>query len=157
MRKRVIGETPQAGVSEATDWLGPEHVAEVEVSSEDPAQPIESALVDDQGPGWRAASPGRQTIRLRFEPARRLERVRLVFVETGVARTQEYLLRWSSDGGRSYREIVRQQWNFNPQGSTSETETHRLDLAAVDVLELIITPDIAGGGAVASLAQLRVA
>lgn len=157
MRKRVIGETPQAGVSEATDWLGPEHVAEVEVSSEDPAQPIESALVDDQGPGWRAASPGRQTIRLRFEPARRLERVRLVFVETGVARTQEYLLSWSSDGGRSYREIVRQQWNFSPQGSTSETETHRLDLAAVDVLELSITPDIAGGEAFASLAQLRVA
>jgi hypothetical protein len=23
-------------------------------------------------------------------------------------------LRWSADGGHSFREIVRQQWNFNP-------------------------------------------
>ena len=71
-----------------------------------------------------------------------------------------YLLRWSADGGQSFREIVRQQWNFSPQASTSETEEHQVELAGVKVLELIITPDIGNDGnndAVASLAQLRVA
>jgi hypothetical protein len=33
----------------------------VEVTSEDPNFPIESALAASQGPGWRAAEPGEQT------------------------------------------------------------------------------------------------
>jgi hypothetical protein len=78
-------------------------------------------------------------------------------LELGTARTQEYVLRWSADGGRSFREIVRQQWNFSPQGTTRETEDHHIELPAVTVLELSIIPDISGGNAVASLAQLRLA
>jgi hypothetical protein len=78
-------------------------------------------------------------------------------LELGIARTQEYVLRWSADGGRSFREIVRQQWNFSPQGTTSETEDHHIELPVVTVLELSIIPDISGGNAVASLAQLRLA
>ena len=72
-------------------------------------------------------------------------------------RTQEYALRWSSDGGQSFREIVRQQWNFSPQGSTSESEDHRVELSDVTILELIIIPDTSGKIALASLAQLRLA
>jgi hypothetical protein len=66
-------------------------------------------------------------------------------------------LRWSPDGGQSFREIVRQQWNFSPQGATSETEDHHVELPAVTVLELIIIPDTSGENAFASLAQLRLA
>ena len=72
-------------------------------------------------------------------------------------RTQEYVLRWSADGGQSFREIVRQQWNFSPQGATSQTQDYRVELPAVTVLELSIVPDTSGGAAVASLAQLRLA
>lgn len=79
------------------------------------------------------------------------------FVEPGAERTQEYVLRWSSDRGQSFREIVRQQWNFSPQGATSEIEDHHVELPAVTVLELSIIPDISGGNAPASLAQLRLA
>lgn len=79
------------------------------------------------------------------------------YVESATPRTQEYVLRWSPDGGRSYREIVRQQWNFSPQGASSETEDHLVDLPAATALELIIIPDIGGGEAVASLARLRLA
>jgi hypothetical protein len=78
-------------------------------------------------------------------------------METRTERTQEYVLRWSPDGGQSYREIVRQQWNFSPEGTTSETEDHHVDLPAVTVLELSIIPDISGGNAIASLAQLLLA
>jgi hypothetical protein len=66
-------------------------------------------------------------------------------------------LRWSADGGRSFQEIVRQQWNFSPHGATRDTEDHRVDLPAVTVLELSIIPDASGGNARASLAQLRLA
>ena len=38
------------------------------------------------------------------------------------ARTQEFVLRWSPDGGNSVKEIVRQQWNFNPPDSIREVE-----------------------------------
>jgi hypothetical protein len=66
-------------------------------------------------------------------------------------------LRWSPDGGKSYQEIVRQQWNFSPLGATSEKEDYPVELAAVTVLELSIIPDISGKDAVASLEQLRLA
>lgn len=41
------------------------------------------------------------------------------FVEAADARTQEYVLRWSADGGQSSNDIVRQQWNFSPPGTIS--------------------------------------
>jgi hypothetical protein len=109
------------------------------------------------GAGWRAGGPGKQTIRLRFAHPQGLHGIRLNFVESVAQRTQEYVLRWSPDGGHSFREIVRQQWNFSPQGATAETEDHRVELAGVTVLELSITPDTSDQGAFASLAQLRIA
>jgi len=80
-----------------------------------------------------------------------------VFHEDQQARTQEFVLRWSPDGGQSYREIVRQQYNFSQPGMTREFEDYAVDLAGVTALELIIVPDISGGDARASLAQLRIA
>jgi hypothetical protein len=92
-----------------------------------------------------------------FAHPQRLQRIWLNFVEPRTERTQEYVLRWSPDSGQSFREIVRQQWNFSPQGATSETEDHHVELPAVTVLELSILPDTSGGNAFASLAQLRLA
>ena len=157
MRKRIIGPRRQDASLADRDWLDAEALAEVEVTSEDPEHPIESALLPQGGSGWRAAEPGKQTIRLVFATPQQLRRIWLVFAESAVERTQEYVLRWSSDGGRSFREIVRQHWNFSPQGATRETEDHRVELSGVVVLELIIIPDTSGKIAFASLAQLRLA
>ena len=157
MRKRIINPIQQETASLDQDWLNLEGLAEVEVTSEDAAHPIESALLPDRASGWRAAGPGKQIIRLRFSNPQRLRRIRLNFVEPRTERTQEYVLRWSPDGGQSYREIVRQQWNFSPQGATRETEDLHVELPAVTVLELSIIPDISGGNALASLAKLRLA
>ena len=160
MRKRLIADIRPASPPAPAEWLRLDEVAEVEISSEDAAYPIEGALVPGQNSGWRAAVPGSQTIRLLFASPQRVRRIQIDFVETSAQRTQEYLLRWSTDGGQSFREVVRQQWNFSPQASTSETEEHQVELAGVKMLELIITPDIGNHGnndAVASLAQLRVA
>ena len=157
MRKRIIAPNRQEAVPPDQDWLNVEDLALVEITSEEAAHPIESALLSGGTPGWRAADPGKQTIRLLFTQPQPLRRIWLNFVEDHAERTQEYVLRWSADGGQSYREIVRQQWNFSPQGATSETEDLHVELSAVTVLELSIIPDTSGGNAIASLAQLRLA
>lgn len=157
MRKRLIGD-PQPDAQQAPPaWLRLDELAEVEISSEDAAWPIESALLPGTGGGWRASLPGRQTIRLIFARPQRLQRIHLRFVEQARQRTQEYLLRWSGDGGHSFHDIVRQQWNFDPRGASTQTEQHQVDLAAVAILELIVTPDIADTQAIASLAEMRLA
>jgi hypothetical protein len=158
MRKKIIATTAQQETSPPDlEWLDLDDLVEVEVTSEDASHPIESALLPGQGPGWRAATPGEQIIRLLFSRPQRLQRIWLNFEETQVERTQEYILGWSPDGGQSFQEIVRQQWNFSPAGSTSEIEDLRVELPAVTVFELCIIPDISGGDALASLGQLRLA
>jgi hypothetical protein len=157
MRKRIITQAPRGTASSEQDWLKVEELAEVEITSEDSGHPIESALLPGGSSGWRAAGPGAQTIRLVFSQPQRLRRISLAFEETHAERTQEYVLRWSPDGGDSFREIVRQQWNFDPRGATREAEDHHVDLPAVTVLELSIVPDTSGGNAIASLAQMRLA
>jgi hypothetical protein len=156
MRKRIITPTAETirSQSRAEGWLGVESIATVEITSEDKDYPIESAFVLENKLGWRAAESGTQTIRLLFDQPQRLKRIRLVFDEKDSARTQEFVLRWSSDGN-SFREIVRQQWNFGPPETTREVEEYQVDLTGVTVLELTIVPNISGGTARASLMSLR--
>ena len=155
MRKRLITPIPQDAPSVDEGWLDLDHAAVVEVTSEEKEYPVESALVLGEMRGWRAADSGTQTIRLIFDEPQRLTRIALVFEETETERTQEFVLRWSPDGGRSFREIVRQQWNFSPPKTIREVEEYRVELSDVTVLELVIVPDISGGAARASLRSLR--
>lgn len=154
MHKRIIDYDTQVVPSDR-DWLDLERLARVEVSSEEDAFPIESALLPRHGAGWRAAQAGAQTIRLLFDAPQRLRQIWLVFNEGDRERTQEFVLKWSRDGGQSFQELLRQQWTFSPPGTTREIEDYRVDLAGVTVLELTIVPDISGGSARASLEQMR--
>jgi hypothetical protein len=144
VRKHLISETPRSTQPSDQGWLNLDRAASVEVTSEENGYPIESALLADETRAWRAARPGTQTIRLVFE-------------DTENTRTQEFVLRWSSDAGRSFREIVRQQWNFSPSGSVRETEDYAVELSEVRILELIVVPDKSPSEARASLANLRLA
>ena len=155
MRKRLITPSPQDVPSRDEGWLDLERLAVIEVTSEDKDYPVESALVTGETRGWRAADSGTQTIRLIFDQPQRLTRISLVFEESETERTQEFVLRCSPDGGRSFREIVRQQWNFSPPNSIREVEEYRVELSDVTVLELVIVPDISRGTARASLKSLR--
>lgn len=157
MRKRIIDSLDQDAAPSAPSWLNMEDIAEVEVTSENPAHPIESALLPGFTSGWHAAGPGKQMIRLLFAQPQPLNRILLKFEDHSAERTQQYVLRWSGDRGQSFHEIVRQQWNFSPSGSPTETEIHDVELPAVAVLELSIIPDISGGSAIATLEQLRLA
>jgi hypothetical protein len=157
MRKRIINQDPQNVAPVDYSWLDLQRLAQVEVTSEDAANPIEAALIPSVGSGWRAAQAGEQTIRLLFDESQKVRRIQLLFHEDQQARTQEFMLRWSPDAGQSYREIVRQQYNFSPPGMTREFEDYTVDLVGVTALELRIVPDISGGDARASVAQLRIA
>jgi len=156
MRKRIIPNRSEAQAPSEGDWLDLEQLAEAEITSEDPAYPIEDALVRSGSSGWRAADAGEQAIRLVFPNPRRIEKVWLHFVEPDRERTQQFVLRWSPDDGKTMHEVVRQQWNFHPQGAREEVEDIHLGVPGVTLLELLIIPDISGGGARASLAELRV-
>jgi hypothetical protein len=156
MRKRLITPIPQAGTHRDEGWMDLDREAVVEVTSEEKEYPVEAALVAGEMRGWRAADSGTQTIRLIFDKPQRLTRIALVFEETDIERTQEFVLRWSGDGGRSFREIVRQQWNFSPPSSIREVEEYQVEISDVTVIELVIVPDISRGSARASLKSLRV-
>jgi F5/8 type C domain len=155
MRKRLVTPSPQASAPRDEGWMALDREAVVEVTSEEKEYPVEAAL-DLQGTrGWRASDSGTQTIRLRFDKPQRLTRILLDFEETQTQRTQEFVLRCSPDGGRSFREIVRQQWNFSPPDTIREVEEYQVELSGVTVLELVIVPDISRGSGHASLKSLR--
>jgi hypothetical protein len=157
MRKRLIDTRPAESAEPRTDWLRLDQLATVEVSSEAPTHPVEGALLLDSGTGWRAGQPGAQIVRLIFDSPQPIKRIWLRFTEPEVERAQEFVLRWSPDNGHTFHEIVRQQWNFNPQHAADEIEDYHVNLIGVTQVELHITPSRSGGSAVASLAQLRLA
>lgn len=137
-------------------WLDLDSIATAEISSEDPDFPFENVLRSETGDGWRAAEPGLQVIRLRFDRPQPIRRLRLVFREENDERQQEFALHAiTSTGDR--REVRRQQWTFSPGGATVETEDVELNVPDVSVLELEIDPGRHDKQKVASLQFLGVA
>lgn len=157
MKKRIISDSVPHKEKLASNWLDLEKICAAEITSENDSYPIEGALLPDRNQGWKAGSPGTQTIRLLFNQPQDIRRIQLGFVETEVERTQEYVLRWSQENGQTFREIVRQQWNFSPDGSKAELADYTIALMGVTALELIITPDIGSQVAIATLEKLRIA
>lgn len=96
MRKRILTPTSKSA-HEQEGWLDLERTATVEVTSEDKDFPIESSLSIERSQGWRAAQRGAQTIRLVFDEPQEIKRISLVFEEKEMTRTQEFVLRASSN------------------------------------------------------------
>ena len=138
-------------------WLPLLELAEIEVTSQTSANPIDGALDLAGTTEWHAAGPGKQVVRLTFEPPQAVQLVRVVVEERDRARTQEMVLRVALTPDGPWRQIVRQQFNFSPSGCTREEEDFRIERASITGLELTIIPDIRGGDSRASLRQLRVA
>lgn len=155
MRKNVVPLSTTENPWQTDGWLDLNQIARVEVTSEALGFPIEAALIPGAGVEWRAADAGPQTIRLHFDGPQKITRIRIRFEATGQPRAQEFSLQWSNNGGGSYQGIVRQQYNFSPPSTSHEEETYRVDLVGVTDLELRIVPDVSGGGACATLAELR--
>ena len=157
MRKRMIEPDIEEAPEVEHHWLNLQEIAQVEITSEDEAHPIESVFVAGSNACWLAASSGEQTLRLLFDGPQNISLIRLLFQEEHLQRTQEFVLRWSPDGGHTYHDIARQQYNFSAPDSTRQLEDYCVDLNGVTVLELCIIPDISGGDARASLKRWSVA
>ena len=148
IRKAIIKDVPKV-----SEWMDLATLARLEITSEDPEHPIEFALNADNK-FWRAAEDGEQTIRVLFDAPQNISRISLLFEENTVSRTQQFSLSWQRVGEASV-ELVRQQFNFSPPGTTQEREDYQFSLEQVSVLKLVIIPDI-GKPARASLTHFLV-
>ena len=156
MKKRIIAEGDASASNIDEEWLDLDSVAEIEITSEDPEYPIDSAIAGEgHGAGWRAANPGEQMIRICFLKPTSLRRIRIIFEEENARRTQEFVLRWATEYGAELRDILRQQYNFNPPYATREVEDYEVNIDDAKVLELSVTPNISGGEVCATLTKLR--
>ena len=158
LRKQILKATSSAPMP-TSDAIDVAAVATVLLTSEDPAHPIDHAFDDSRGPGgsrWIAGEPGEQTVILAFDSPQAIRRVALEVEEPEVARTQELQLAVSTDGGRTYRELLRQEYNFSPPGTTFEREDWAVNSDAVTHLRLVIKPDKGGKPCRATITSLVV-
>src|SRR4051794_35478937 len=146
LRKQIIGMPPASPVPQP-GRIDIAVVATVLVTSEDPDHPVDHAFDSHPGPGgtaWLAGEPGEQVLILAFDAPQAIRRVVLEVEEREVARTQELQLAVSGDGGETYRELLRQEDNFSPPGTTFEREDWVVAADDVTHLRLVIRPDKGG-------------
>ena len=89
-----------------------------------------------------------------FDEPRAISRLVYEVEETMRERTQEVRVEASDDGGRTYRQILVQEYNFSPGGATFQREDQRLDVRQVTHIRLTIVPNKSGSGP-ATLTALR--
>jgi hypothetical protein len=156
LRKQIIKPSP-ATPAPMPGEIDIAAVATVLVTSEDPGHPVDHAFDQQRGPGgsrWVAGETGEQVVILAFDAPQTIRRVLLEAEESEVARTQDLQLAVSSDGGQTYRELVRQEYNFSPPGTTFEREDWAATAEGVTHLRLVIRPDKGGKPCRATLTSL---
>src|SRR5437879_4684459 len=132
-------------------------VATVLVTSETADHPIDNVFDNRRGPGgsrWVAEEPGEQTLILAFDTPQIIHQTILEVEEPEVSRTQELRLSVSHDGGQTYRELRRQEYNFSPPGTTFEREDWAVLAEGVTHLQLWMKPDKGGKPCRATLTSL---
>jgi hypothetical protein len=158
MRKQILSVNSTHAAPSRSGELDVAGIATVLISSEAAGHPIENAFDAQSGPGgsrWVAGADGEQTIILAFDSPQTLRHILLEVEEPEVSRTQELQLAVSVDGGQSYRELLRQEFNFSPPNTSLEREEWRVDASGVTHLRLWIKPDKSGRPCRASLTSFR--
>jgi hypothetical protein len=157
VRKRSLA-ADTATIGRAADEIDIACCATMAYSSEDAAHPVENILDGQSGPGgtsWVSARPDTaEHIVVEFDQPRAISRLVYEVEETRCERTQEVRLEASDDGGRTYRQILVQEYNFSPRGATFQREDQRVDLRQVTHLRLTVVPNKSGSGP-ATLTTLR--
>ena len=157
VRKRSLA-ADTAAPARAADEIDIARCATIAYSSEDSAHPVENLLDGQSGPGgtrWISARPDTtEHIVVEFDEPRAISRLVYEVEETMRERTQEVRVEASDDGGRTYRQILVQEYNFSPGGATFQREDQRFDLRQVTHIRLTIAPNKSGSGP-ATLTALR--
>jgi hypothetical protein len=158
VRKRMLSEIGSSPESPPANEIDIAASATIHYSSEDATHPIEHLLDRRSGPGatrWSSARPNAtEEIVIEFDRPRRIARMIFEVEELHAERTQQVTVESSTDGGKTFRRCLVQEYTFSPQGATYQREDLRLDLGEVTHLRLVVVPN-KGGAGVASLTSLR--
>jgi hypothetical protein len=153
LRKQILKDFPDApGVRPGEKNITA--LATVLVTSEAPDRPVDHVFDDSRGPGgsrWVADAPGNQRLILAFDTPQTIRTLTLEIEELEMSRTQELCVTISRDGGHTYQELLRQEYNFSPPGTTFEREVWTLIAEGVTHLQLTIKPDKGGAPCRATL------
>ena len=157
LRKRPLEADAQANAG-ATGEIDIAGGATVAYSSEDPAHPVEHLLDGNSGPGatrWISARPGTiEHLVVEFDQPQAISRLVYEVEEAERERIQEVRVEVSEDGGRTYRQILVQEYTFSPGGATYQREEQRFNPLPVSHLRLTIVPNKNGSGT-ATLTTVR--
>ena len=149
LRKRQL-EPGGARLARASDEIDIASCATIAYSSENPAHPVEHLLDGTSGPGatrWISARPDViEQIVVEFDPLQTISRLVYQVEEAVRERTQEVRVEVSEDGGRTFRQLLVQEYTFSPRGATYQREEQRLNLHQVSHLRLTIVPNKSGSG-----------
>ncbi|HEY6515576.1 MAG TPA: discoidin domain-containing protein [Steroidobacteraceae bacterium] len=157
IRQRLL---PQEG-AKAADPTGEIDLARHAVlahTSEDPEHVIGNLIDGHYGRGgtfWAASRPDTtESIIVEFDQPQSVSCMIYEIEECSCDRTQEVRVEKSADGGRTYRQVLVQEYTFSPAGATFQREEQRLNLPPITHLRLTIVPDKHGSGT-AKLNALR--
>ena len=157
LRKRQLGSL-EATRTPPADEIDIASCAAIAYSSENPAHPVEHLLDGVSGPGatrWMSARPDViEQIVVEFDQPQTISRLVYEVEEATRERTQEVRVEVSQDGGRTYRQLLVQEYTFSPRGATYQREKQRLNLHQVSHLRVTIVPNKNGSGT-ATLTALR--
>jgi hypothetical protein len=138
--------------------VGIANCATIAYSSENPDHPVEHMFDRQVGPGatrWISArSDVTEQILLEFDKPQNILKLVYEVEERMRERTQEVRVEVSEDEGRTYHQVLVQEFNFSPAGATYQREEQRLNLHQISHLRLRIVPNKSGHGT-ATLTPLR--
>jgi len=143
LRKQILGRPPTIP-SRLPGEKDIAALATVSVTSEAADHPVDNVFDGRRGPGgtrWLAADPGEQMLVLAFDAPQAIRTISLEVEERDASRTQELHLALSQDGGQTYGEVVRQEYNFAPPGTTFEREQWSVNAHGITHVQLVIKPD----------------
>jgi hypothetical protein len=152
--RKIVGDRVDEDARSFAGALDVASLAQVVVTTEDPAHPIENAFDGQHGPGateWVAAGSGRQTVTVQFDAPQDIRAVSVEVEEATTTRTQEIELSVSTDAGASFEVVVRQEYTFSPPGAAFERETWSVPRRGVTHVRVTVRPDKGGGDSRARL------
>ena len=141
LRKLILGDrsaaVPRADVKDIPA------LATVLVTSEAPEHPVDHLFDASAGPGgtrWIAGADGDQTLVLAFDAPQSIRAIGIEAEEPSATRTNVLTISLSEDGGRTYQERIRQEFNFS-RGTTFDREEWSVPAERITHVRVGIQPD----------------
>jgi hypothetical protein len=143
LRKQILSNPSAAGAPRA-DVKDIPALATVFVTSEAPGHPVDYLFDASGGPGgtrWMAGADGEQTLVLAFDAPQTIRAIGIEAEEPSATRTNVLVISLSGDGGRTYQERIRQEFNFSQPGTTFEREEWAVPAERITHVRVVIQPD----------------